>query len=198
MVCGRPFATSVAGFLGPSCSQLRFIRDPVSHRRTEPAPERPHEGAVRTVPTPSHGPHQPAGVWGTGGQVCVALLRLQTRGVLWSSWASSLLCNCVLQAKGRLDGTDGGGRSYGRWRLWSKCPTAGHSRFEAKCRRDLISVSLCVCSFWNVQAPLITGDWKLKYHSGFGTEPFMRLAPGWKRLSFTQVGLSSHFTRVSF
>ena len=36
-VCGFPSAAPVAGFLGPSRSQLRFIREPVSHRRTEPA-----------------------------------------------------------------------------------------------------------------------------------------------------------------
>ena len=42
--------------------------------------------------------------------------------------------------------------------------TAGYSeeRFEAKYRRDLIIVNLPVPSFWNVQAHLITVDWKLK------------------------------------
>lgn len=89
-VCGCPSAAPVAGFLGPSRSQLRFIREPVSHRRTEPARERPHEGAVRAVPTPAHGAPPDCGRSGGRRAGVSGSSETPDSGV---PWASSLLCN---------------------------------------------------------------------------------------------------------
>lgn len=89
-VCGFPSAAPVAGFLGPSRSQLRFIREPVSHRRTEPAHERPHEGVVRAVPTPAHGAPPDCGRSGGKRAGVSGSSETPDSGV---PWASSLLCN---------------------------------------------------------------------------------------------------------